>query len=333
PEGVMGHVHHREVDRFRCAIGVVLARHVLPPGQVAIPMAWWIVPGWRRTWSIRCRASTRGTDVSPLRLRPAEQVPAWPASRSSPPKVSVEALTTHSGPEPEKPSARWICGSATLTMVASSTTISCAVAMTKGPGQAAGWSVPSPPKRRSSWLLLPEYAHLGQGAGVFAQVLGEQGGLFHGGEVAALVELRPAQDVREGAVGQLSDRQDDVVGVDRYGQWHGQRRQAWRCRGGRQGAGGLVVQLRGWPGGGGQPVDRRVGEQQVAVDRVLGEVAGAGPFLEFFKDPGQLPGWRVGQRVGECLRAGGLQLHVAGLILEEPGPPLQAGQVGPGELG
>src|SRR6516164_634916 len=38
---------------------------------------------------------------------------------------------------PEKPSARWMCGSATLTMVASSTTISCAAARTSraGPGR------------------------------------------------------------------------------------------------------------------------------------------------------------------------------------------------------
>src|SRR5262249_37236576 len=70
PEGVMGHVHHREVDRSRCASAVVLGRHVLPPGQVAIPMAWWIVPGWPSTWSIRRATSTRGTDVPPLRLRP-----------------------------------------------------------------------------------------------------------------------------------------------------------------------------------------------------------------------------------------------------------------------
>jgi hypothetical protein len=57
--------------------------------------------------------------------------PARPPSSISPPKVSAYALTTHSRPEPEKPSARWMSGSATLTMVASSTTISCAVAMTR----------------------------------------------------------------------------------------------------------------------------------------------------------------------------------------------------------
>src|SRR5262249_54093004 len=39
-------------------------------------------------------------------------------------------LTTHSRLVPEKPSAVWMCGRATLTMVASSTTISWAVAMT-----------------------------------------------------------------------------------------------------------------------------------------------------------------------------------------------------------
>src|SRR5262249_60691762 len=57
---------------------------------------------------------------------------------------------------------------------------------------------------------------LGQGAGEAAQVLDEQGGLFHGGEVAALVELRPVHDVQEGPVGQPPDQQDDVVRVDRH---------------------------------------------------------------------------------------------------------------------
>jgi hypothetical protein len=39
-------------------------------------------------------------------------------------------IMTHSRPVPEKPSARWMCGKATFTIVASSTTISCAAAIT-----------------------------------------------------------------------------------------------------------------------------------------------------------------------------------------------------------
>ena len=45
-------------------------------------------------------------------------------------------------PEPENPRARWMCGSATLTMVASSTTISCAMAMTNRARPPASGSPP-----------------------------------------------------------------------------------------------------------------------------------------------------------------------------------------------
>src|SRR5262249_2418333 len=83
--------------------------------------------------------------------------------------------------------------------------------------------------------------------------------------------------------------------------WHGQRRQAGRRWGGRQEAGGLVVQLRGRPGGSGQPVDRRVGEQQVAVDRVLGELVGLGPLLELSTIQASCP---AGESVQAQARAG-----------------------------
>ena len=63
------------------------------------------------------------------RRRPSRS-PDLPPSSSNPPKASAYALTTHSRLVPEKPSAVWMCGRATLTMVASSTTMSCAVAMT-----------------------------------------------------------------------------------------------------------------------------------------------------------------------------------------------------------
>ncbi len=63
-------------------------------------------------------------------LRRPRRSPARPPSISSPPKASEYALTTHSRLDPDMLSAVCIFGSATLTMVASSTTISCAVAMT-----------------------------------------------------------------------------------------------------------------------------------------------------------------------------------------------------------
>ena len=64
-----------------------------------------------------------------IRRRPSRS-PDLPPSSSSPPNASAYALTTHSRLVPEKPSAVWICGRATLTMVASRTTMSWAVAMT-----------------------------------------------------------------------------------------------------------------------------------------------------------------------------------------------------------
>ena len=64
-----------------------------------------------------------------IRRRPSRS-PDRPPSSNSPPNASAYALTTHSRLVPEKWSAVWMCGRATLTMVASSTTISCAVAMT-----------------------------------------------------------------------------------------------------------------------------------------------------------------------------------------------------------
>jgi hypothetical protein len=67
--------------------------------------------------------------VTNIRRRPSRS-PARPPSSSSPPNARAYPLTTHSRPAPENPRARWICGSATLTTVESSTTISCAVAMT-----------------------------------------------------------------------------------------------------------------------------------------------------------------------------------------------------------
>ena len=74
-------------------------------------------------------AENSSRPVTNIRRRPSRS-PARPPSSSSPPNARAYALTTHSRPAPENPRARWICGRATLTMVESSTTINCAVAMT-----------------------------------------------------------------------------------------------------------------------------------------------------------------------------------------------------------
>ena len=64
-----------------------------------------------------------------IRRRPSRS-PDLPPSSSSPPNTRVYAFTTHSRLLSEKPSAVWMCGRATFTMVPSSTTMSWAVAMT-----------------------------------------------------------------------------------------------------------------------------------------------------------------------------------------------------------
>src|SRR6185369_15889946 len=81
-----------------------------------------------------------------IRRRPSRS-PDRPPSRSSPPNASAYALTTHSRLLPEKPSAVWMCGSATLTMVASSTTMSWAVAITTRARPRLRWRAPSAPAR------------------------------------------------------------------------------------------------------------------------------------------------------------------------------------------
>src|SRR5215469_6806564 len=74
-------------------------------------------------------AANKRTPAMNTRRRP-RMSPARPPSSSRPPKVSAYALTTHSRPEPEKPSACWMWGRATFTIVASRITMSWAVAMT-----------------------------------------------------------------------------------------------------------------------------------------------------------------------------------------------------------
>src|SRR5262249_50570541 len=109
-----------------------------------------------------------------MRRRPSRS-PARPPSSSSPPKVSAYALTTHSRPDPEKPSARWICGSATLTMVASSTTINCAVARTSNARPRRRWPPPAvvPPAGLAIRVALDRVSDMTVSPrGVFAGALG-----------------------------------------------------------------------------------------------------------------------------------------------------------------
>ena len=87
-----------------------------------------------QTWPVANPPSSEASEKTRMpamktRRRPSRS-PVLPPSSSSPPNASAYALTTHSRPVPEKPSAVWMCGRATLTMVASSTTMSWAVAMT-----------------------------------------------------------------------------------------------------------------------------------------------------------------------------------------------------------
>src|SRR3954462_3075530 len=64
-----------------------------------------------------------------VRLRP-KRSPMRPPSRSSEPNASAYAVTTHWRESSENSSARWALGSAMFTIVASSTTISCAMPST-----------------------------------------------------------------------------------------------------------------------------------------------------------------------------------------------------------
>ena len=104
-------------------------------GAITAPAAPWIARAASSHHSLVAsppRKDAAENSSSPpvnTRRRPSRS-PVRPPSSSSPPKVTAYAFTTHSRPLPEKPSARWMCGSATFTIVASSTTISCAEAMT-----------------------------------------------------------------------------------------------------------------------------------------------------------------------------------------------------------
>lgn len=70
-------------------------------------------------------------------LRPTRSA-IRPPSSSSPPNASVYAVITHCRLASDIPRSRWADGRAMFTIVASSTTISCAIAITTRPHQRRG---------------------------------------------------------------------------------------------------------------------------------------------------------------------------------------------------
>ena len=78
-------------------------------------------------------AIPQSSEANVKRARPAANTrrrpnrsPALPPSSRKPPKVNRYAFTTHERPASEKPSEPWMAGSATFTIVPSSTIMSCA---------------------------------------------------------------------------------------------------------------------------------------------------------------------------------------------------------------
>jgi len=95
-------------------------------------------------------------------------------------------------------------------------------------------------------------------------VVDEQIGGLHGGEVAAAAEFGPVHD----CVLELDSAPDRHI--------QGEHRDPRRHRGtltGAPGSGmrGLVVAVGRGPGGSSQPIKHDVGEQQIPVHRVLGQ--------------------------------------------------------------
>ena len=142
---------------------VVVTRDSAVGATTAAPMPCNARAASSHSWVVASPPSSEASEntVTPAmntRRRP-RMSPARPPSSSSPPKARAYALTTHSRPEPEKPSARWIGGSATLTMVESSTTISCAVAMTSKARLRERWGPRSGPAcARAAMDLVPDMA-------------------------------------------------------------------------------------------------------------------------------------------------------------------------------
>ena len=134
--------------------------------------------------------------------------------------------------------------------------------------------------------------------------------------MTALVEVAPVHDV-VGLLGVLTD--GHVLGeAGHSGRHRARRRPLLRMH-------ALVVEVRRGACGRGEPVDHHVGEDVVAVDRVLGQVVpGVRPLLELLHDPGELTDRRVGEAVGQGQRPGRGDLEVAVALGHEPAEALQS---------
>lgn len=100
-------------------------------------------------------------------------------------------------------------------------------------------------------------------------------------EVATAVELRPMHNI---VVLLGVTPNGDVFGEDCDASGYAGR--LWPL----VGAGTLVVESARGTRGAGKPVEHHIGEQTVAVDRVLWPFGPVGPLLELLDDPGQLAG-------------------------------------------
>src|SRR5215472_10485242 len=234
----------------------------------APPMPWAARAASSHPWEVarppaREAAENSSSPAMNILRRPSRS-PARPPSSSSPPKVSAYALTTHSRPDPENPSARWMCGSATLTMVASSTTISCAAAKTsrarprRGPPpavlSAAGPAIRAALDRVSDMTVSPR---------VCFRVLSVPAGLPPGASRGGSGPGECCGERLQGAVGDLCVAVDgavpDGVGHRRLAEHeavegaggHGDHRVAVGCGpagdGERAGVGAEVEELRSYP--------------------------------------------------------------------------------------
>src|SRR5262249_61615648 len=93
----------------------------------------------------------------------------------SPRKVTAICSPTPSRPDPKNPTARGICGTATLTMLAPTTTINCAVARTSNARPRRRWPPPAvvPPAGLAIRVALDRVSDMTVSPrGVFAGALG-----------------------------------------------------------------------------------------------------------------------------------------------------------------
>ena len=137
-----------------------------------------------------------------------------------------------------------------------------------------------------------------------AQFLDEYGGLLKGREMSAAGGFVPIEESRIDPLAPQSRRSKQFAGENAHGdrQIEPLRREIGPVT--------LIVEARGGRGRVGEPIERDVVEHLVARDFPLRFVVAVGPLAELFVDPRRLGGGRVGQRVTDGLRPGGLYLGV-----------------------